>query len=163
MDEEKTVHGPAWAHRADDWGRRRWHREKPIKNRRGEYIGSIIWNLIWLFIVNKIPDWHLHFINEHYLTVLYALNMNIIIQIGGNVLMLILDFRFVRHLSRILMEGANFLLLIIFYYVYPLDFSGISGWSWLDIVIPILLVIGMIVSALKVISNTWKLLFWRKD
>ena len=161
MNDERAPGMPHWARRVDDYGRKRWHKEKPVKNRRGEYITAIIWSLVWLFIVNKIPDWHLRFINEHYLTVLYALNMNIIIQIGANAVMLILDFRFVRYLSKILMETANFLCLIIIYYIYPFDFTGISGLSWLDTVIPILLVIGMVVSALKVISNTWKLIFWK--
>lgn len=161
MNNEQASYVPHWARRIDDYGRKRWHKEKPAKNRRGEYITAIIWNLVWLFIVNKIPDWHLRFINEHYPTVLYALNMNIIVQIGGNAVMLILDFRFVRYLSKILMEAANFLCLIIIYYIYPLDFSGTGGWFWLDTVIPILLIIGMVVSALKVFSNTWKLIFWK--
>jgi hypothetical protein len=152
---------PDWAKNIDDCGKRRWNREKPIRNRRAEYITAIVFNLIWLFIVNKVPDWNLQFINDHYQAVLWALNMNIFIQIGGNILMLIFDIRFVRYLSRILLETANFLLLIILYYIYPLDFSGIHGWSFLDVLIPWLLIIAMIVSALKVLGNIWKLIFWR--
>jgi hypothetical protein len=152
---------PGWAKDIDDYGKRRWNKEKPLRNRRAEYISAIVWNLIWLFIVNKVPDWHLQFINDHYPAVLWALNMNIFIQIGGNILMLIFDIRFVRYLSRIILEAANFLVLIILYYIYPLDFSGISGLSFLDVLIPWLLIIGMIVSVLKVFGNIWKLIFWR--
>ena len=158
---ETSPNIPDWAKNIDDCGKRRWNREKPIRNRRAEYITAIVFNLIWLFIVNKIPDWHLQFINDHYQAVLWALNMNIFIQIGGNILMLIFDIRFVRYLSRILIETANFLLLIILYYIYPLDFSGIHGWTFLDVLIPWLLIIAMIVSALKVLGNIWKLIFWR--
>jgi len=158
---ESSSNVPGWAKNIDDYGKRCWNKEKPVKNRRGEYIIAIVFNLVWLFIVNKVPDWHLKFINDHYLAVLWALNMNIFIQIGGNILMLIFDVRFIRYLSRIAMEAANFLLMIILYYVYPFDFSNIPGWHFLDMLIPWLLIIGMVVSALKVFGNIWKLIFWK--
>lgn len=161
MNQENSSTMPHWAKKADDYGKRRWNKDKPLRNRRGEYITTIVFNLIWLFIVNKVPDWHLQFINDHYPAVLWALNMNIFIQIGGNILMLIFDIRFIRYLSRIILETANFLLLIILYYIYPLDFSSMAGLHFLDWLIPWLMIIGMIVSALKVFGNIWKLIFWR--
>jgi hypothetical protein len=158
---ETSSNVPGWARNIDDYGKRRWHKKKPPRNRRGDYITAIVWNLIWLFIVNKVPDWHLKFINNHYQTVLWALNMNIAVQIGGNILRLIFDIRFIRYLSGIILEMASFLVLIILYYLYPLDFSNTPGWFFLDWLIPLLLIIGMAVSALKVFSNIWKLIFWR--
>jgi hypothetical protein len=162
MDQESSKNMPPWAKKVDEYGPRRWHKTKPHKNRRGEYMGSIIWNLIWLYIVNKVPDWHLSFINDHYPTILWALNLNIFVQIGGNILMFLLDNRFVRHLSKIMIGIAGFLLLILLYYIYPFDFSGTGGWKWLDIVIPIIFIIGMVGSVLSVISNLWKLIFWKE-
>jgi len=158
---DSSTNMPGWAKNIDDFGKRRWNKDKSLRNRRAEYITALIWNLIWLFVVNKVQDWHLQFINDHYPAVLWALNMNIFIQIGGNVLMFLLDISFVRYLSRILLETANFFLMIILYYIYPFDFSGIPGWSFLDWLIPWMLIIGMIVSVLKVFSNIWKLIFWR--
>jgi uncharacterized membrane protein YkvA (DUF1232 family) len=87
--------------------------------------------------------------------------MNILIQIGGNILMFIFDVRFVRYLSRIILEAANFLTLMILYFIYPFDFSVYPGWRFLDWLIPLMFIIGMVVSALKVLSNLWKLVFWR--
>jgi len=158
---ESSSNMPHWAKKFDDQGKRWWHKEKPVGNRRGEYITAIIFNLIWLFIVNKIPDWDLKFINDHFQAILWALNMNIFIQIGGNIIMLIFDIRFVRYFSRAILEAANFLVMITLYYIYPFDFSGIPGWTFLDWLIPWLLIIGMVVSALKVLGNIWKLIFWR--
>jgi hypothetical protein len=161
MNEPSPNNIPGWAKNIDDYGKRRWSKEKSLRNRRAEYITAIVWNLIWLFVVNKVQDWHLQFINDHYPAVLWALNMNIFIQIGGNILMLIFDFRFIRYLSRMIIETANFFILIILYYIYPFDFSHVPGWSFLDWLIPWMMIIGMIVSALKVVGNTWKLIFWR--
>ena len=87
--------------------------------------------------------------------------MNIFVQIGGNIIMLIFDIRFVRYLSRVVLETANFLVLILLYYIYPFDFSNVSGWTFLDSLIPWLLIIGMVVSALKVLGNIWNLVFRR--
>jgi hypothetical protein len=159
---ESSSNMPPWARNIDNYGKRRWNRQKPLINRRAEYITAIVFNLVWLFIINKVPDWHLHFINDHYQAILWAMNLNVFIQIGGNILMLILDICIIRYLSRIIIEAANFLLMIILYYIYPFDFSNIHGWAFLDQLIPWLLIIGMVVSALKVLGNSWKLIFWRE-
>jgi hypothetical protein len=163
MDQDYNSNMPGWAKKVDDFGPRRWHRTRTHKSRRGEYMGSIIWNLIWLYIVNKVPDWNLSFINDHYPTVLWALNLNIFIQIGAYAFMFLVDHHFVRHLGKIFIGLAGFLLLIILFYIYPFDFSGAGGWRWLDTVIPILFIIGMAGSAISVLSSTWKLIFWRSD
>ncbi|MCK9421911.1 MAG: hypothetical protein M0Q38_04885 [Bacteroidales bacterium] len=161
MQEESTKNIPPWAHRIDEYGKRRWRREKPWNKRRGEYIGNLIFNLIFLWIVNKIPDWNPGFIRENYNVVLWILNVNILIQIGGNALMLLIDHPVIRYLSRIIMEAAGFLTLIVLFYIFPFDFSKFHGLFWLDWFIPIVLIIGMVISALKVFTNLWKLIFWR--
>jgi hypothetical protein len=135
----------------------RWMVEKPEKNRKGEYIGSLVWSVIMLIVANKLPDWNVGFINHNYQVVLYMLNVCIVLQIIGNIFMLVLDFRITRYLSRIVMEAATFVVLILFYYVYPFDFSSYHGWQWLDRWLPILFIIGMIFAVIRVISNAWKL------
>jgi hypothetical protein len=61
----------------------------------------------------------------------------------------------------IVTESASFITQIVLFYIYPFDFSNFHGLFWLDWFLPIALIIGMIVSALKVFSNLWKLIFWR--
>jgi len=89
------------------------------------------------------------------------LNINILIQIAGNLLMVLFDFSWIRYLSRIILETANFLTTMVLFYVYPFDFSHVRGLEWIDWLLHIGFIIAMVVSALKVISNIWKLLFWR--
>jgi len=151
---------PHWAKRVDEYGKRRWYKDKPTK-RNGEYIANIIFNLIFLWIVNKIPDWNLGFIRDNYNVVLWILNVNILVQIGGNALMLALDMPFIRYLARIITESSSFVTQMVLFYIYPFDFSHFHGLFWLDWFLPIALIIGMVVSAIKVIANLWKLIFWR--
>ena len=161
MNHHRTENMPRWAQKVDDYGKRNWRKNKPERNRNGEYIGNIVFNLIFLWIVNKIPDWNLGFIRDNYNVVLWILNVNIIIQIAGNAFMLLVDFSVIRYLSHIITESASFVTQMVLFYIYPFDFSHFHGLFWLDWFLPIALIIGMVVSALKVISNLWKLLFWK--
>jgi hypothetical protein len=161
MDHHSTENMPPWVRRVDDQGVRRWHREKSQTARRGEYIGNIIVNLIFLWIVNKIPEWNPGFIANNYGAVLWILNVNILIQIGGNLLMAVFDYPGIRYLARIVTEAASFLTMMVLYFLYPFNFSNYPGLHWLDWFLPIAFIIGMVISALKVFSNIWKLLFWR--
>jgi hypothetical protein len=111
--------------------------------------------------VNKVPDWNLGFIRDNYNVVLWVLNMNIFVQLAGNALMFLTSLASFRYFSRIIMEIASFISQIVLFYIYPFDFSNFHGLYWLDWFIPIMLIVGMVVSALKVFSNLWKLLFWR--
>jgi len=161
MSENKDDFMPPWAQKVDNYGRRRWHKEKSFSRYRSECIWTIIINLVFLYIVNKIPDWDLKFIKESYGAVIWVLNVNILIQIGGNLLMAVFDFSWIRYLSRIILEAASFITTLVLYYIYPFDFSHVHGLSWIDWLLPVAFIIGMIVSAIKVIANIWKLIFWR--
>lgn len=152
---------PHWARRIDDIGPRRWQRQKEYRSQRAVFISSIVFNLIALVVLYKLPDWHLGFITEKYGAVMYILIFSCLVQIGGNLLMLLLAFRPLHYLAHIFMEAASFIAQISLYYIYPLDFSNIPGLGWIDIVLPWILIIGMVISAIKVLSNVWKLIFWR--
>jgi len=132
---------------------------KPRKRHRGEAIWSIIWNLIFLYIVNKVPEWDLPFINDRYDTVLWILNINLILQIIGWALILILGFRWLWHLIRAILDGASVVMLLVLYFLYPFDFSAVGGWSWLDILLPVIFIIGMVASGLGVAVHLFKLIF----
>ncbi len=152
---------PPWARRIDNYGKQRWHKDNPGHARKGEYIGNIIFNLIFLWVVNQIPEWNLGFIRDNFNVVLWILNVNILIQIGGNALMLIVEYGSIRYFARMVTEASGFVTQMVLFYIYPFDFTHFHGLFWLDFFIPIALIIGMVVSAFKVFANLWKLIFWR--
>ena len=151
---------PPWARKMDDYGQHHWHKEKPLRKRRGEHIWAIIWNIVALWVVNKIPDWNLSFINDHYNAILIFLNINIYIQIATHTLMAFLETRWAYHLLRIVSEASTFVLFILLYYIYPFDFSGTS-LTWLDFLIPIILIITLVVSAITIFVHIFRLIFYR--
>jgi hypothetical protein len=157
---QHTENMPRWARRLEECGRKD-RKEKQERSRTGEYIANIIFNLVFLWIVNKIPAWHLSFIRDNYMVVLWILNVNILVQIAGNALMLVAGIPAIRYLARIVTEASSFVTLIVLFYIYPFDFTNVGGGAWLDWFLPIALIIGMVVSAMKVVGNLWKLVFWR--
>ncbi|MFC2101847.1 hypothetical protein ACFLS7_02535 [Bacteroidota bacterium] len=132
---------------------------KPRRRHRGEAIWSIIWNLIFLYIVNKVPEWDLPFINDKYTTVLWILNLNLVLQIIGWTLILFLDFNWLWHLIRAVLDAASVVVLLVLYFLYPFDFSTLGGWTWMDIVLPIIFIIGMIASAVGMVIHLIKFIF----
>lgn len=130
---------------------------KPRKRHRGEAIWSVIWNLIFLYIVNNVPEWDLPFINDRYETVLWILNINLVLQIIGWALILFLDFHWLWHLVRSVLDAASLVVLLVLYFLYPFDFSMIGGWTWLDIVFPVLFIIGMVASGIGMVVHLIKL------
>jgi hypothetical protein len=151
---------PPWAQKVDDFGKRHWHKDKPLRSRRGEHIWAIVWNIFSLWVVNKVPDWNLEFINQHYNAVLIFLNINIYIQIATNSVMAFLEIRWLYHLMKMVSEASTCVLFIILYYIYPFDFSC-YGLGWLDLLIPIIMIITVVVSGISVVVHLFRLLFYR--
>jgi len=137
------------------------NKEKSFGKYRGEAIGAIIWNLVWLWIINNVQDWNLSFILSSFGVLLWIWNINVAVQILTNLGIVILELRWFRYLMKALMESANFVSIIATFYLYPFDFSGLTGWGLTDMVIQICLVIAMVFTAISVIVQLWKMIFWR--
>ena len=135
MNHTKNQHMPPWARRIDEYGKRNWHRDHP-RSRKGEYIGNLLFNLIFLWVFNKVPEWNLVFIKDNYNVILWALDINIIVQICGNALMILFDAAFVRHFSKMVMEAASFVMQMVLFYIFPFDFTNFHGLVWLNWLIP---------------------------
>jgi len=131
----------------------------PRKRHRGEAIWAIIWNLVFLWIINKVPDWDLIFINDRYEMVMWVLTLNILLQIAGYAIVFFLDFRWVWYLVRSVIDAASLVVLLVLYFLNPFDFSGVSGWEWLDIVLPIVFIVGMVIAGIGMVVNLIKLIF----
>jgi hypothetical protein len=162
MNEEKEYPRATWLRHFQRYEKGRRGNEKPFGRYRTESLWSIAFNLIFLYIVFKIPGWNLPFITEGYGAVLWILVVNILIQIGGNLLIALIDLAWIRYVSRILTESASLVTSLSLYFIFPFDFSHYHGWAWIDWLLPILLIVGMVVSGLKVLANIWKLVFWSR-
>lgn len=157
----RNEHSPSWVRRIEEKSNRFPGKcEERNRKRTGEYIANIVLNVIFYYIVNHLQEWNVGFLRDNFQVVLWMINLNIFVQIGGNALMLLTDGqRSVRYLSRAVMEAASFIVQLMLFYIYPFDFSHAGSFAWIDTVLPIMLIVGMVVSAIKTLSNLWKLFF----
>lgn len=132
------------------------------KHRKAEYIFSIIANLVFLYILSKVPSWDLSFLKSGYMVILTIMQINCLMQIAGNIAMIVIDTIFFRHMVKIILDSASIVIMVLIYYIYPFNFAATSNLNWLDNVLPFVLIIGIILTGFGIISNLFKM-FARED
>jgi hypothetical protein len=115
------------------------------EKRSGDFIGSIVGDILGLAIVNTVIIWRQYtqgVILESWVAILWAANLSLLVQVAGN---LVLTFyrppRFYAFMEM-LFTGLGLLSTIVFFTVFPLDFSRIVG-PWLNTTLKVVLAIGM--------------------
>lgn len=120
----------------------------------GTYIAGVVANAIVLFLVNKVPDWNLPFITDGYPAVLWAMNLSILVQIGGNALLIFVHPRFLHYLAQTVFNVVSLLAIIVLVAVFPLDFSFLAGV--INTIARIALIIGAVATGISAIVNLFR-------
>lgn len=129
--------------------------EKKPPNRISNYIPSVIFNIIILIVVNKIPDWNIAFITESYPEILRAVNMSLIVHIAGNLILIFIHPLLLHHLTNAVFSVFSLIAAWVILSVFPFDFSEIAG-SWLNTVVRICLIVGVVGSAVSIVVHVIK-------
>ena len=107
------------------------------------YIFAVVINGVFLFLVNKIPDWNPAFIADTYSSVLWALNLSLIAQIAGNFLLIFYHPMVLHHIGNILFSVFGFIALIVVYTVFPFHLPKLRS-NWLPTLIRVVMIVGMV-------------------
>jgi hypothetical protein len=128
-------------------------KEKKVK--RSEYIFAVSANLIILYIANNLLNWNLSFISASFSQVLWAINLTIGITILGNILFLIYNPPWFRHLMKAVMNFFAFIATYIFYIIFPLSFSQF----YIVFAFKFALIVAMIILILSIAFELVKMFF----
>lgn len=128
---------------------------KTPPNRISNYIPSVIFNIILLIVLNKIPDWNIVFITSSYPDILRAVNMTLIVHIVGNVILIFIHPLFTHHLANAVFSVFSLIAAWVIFSVFPFDFSEIVG-AWLNTLIRVCLIIGIVGSAISIVVHVVK-------
>lgn len=128
---------------------------KTSPNRISNYIPSVIFNIILLIVLNKIPDWNIVFITSSYPDILRAVNMTLIVHIVGNVILIFIHPLFTHHLANAVFSVFSLIAAWVIFSVFPFDFSEIVG-AWLNTLIRVCLIIGIAGSAISIVVHVVK-------
>ncbi len=131
--------------------------ENKRKFTKAEQIWIILSNIVFLWILDRVPSWDLKFLAEDYTVVLLFMKINCYVQIGAAVLILLISMMPMRYLIKTLSEVSGLIVAVLLFYLYPFNFSVYSGMQWFDIVLKIIFIIAIIASAVSVIVNFIKI------
>lgn len=130
------------------------------RERNREYVTSIIFNFIFLYIFNNLLNWHVYFITRAFNEVLWIINLSIVVTIIGNFFMLLYRPDWFRHVTKIVLNIVAFAAVYIVYKVFPFNFSNTFlnwGLSALLILAMISIIIAIIVEIYLLITKKPKL------
>lgn len=120
-----------------------------VPNRRAGYIGSIVVNLVLLWLINGWPGWEaVPFLTDRTVLVIGAVNASIIARVVADAVNVALDLPRPRALGDIVSIGFGLAALVQIWQVFPLDVIG-TGW---ETVARVLLVIALVGSVIGIVE-----------
>ncbi len=134
------------------------------EKKTGEYIGRALGLLVVLVAVNLVllflPSLD-GVVRESWVDVLWAIELSLVLQIVGNTVLAFYRRAWLEGPLRAMFAGSGLLALVVFFIVFPLDFSKAAA-AWLNTVIRVVLLLGMagsfvagVVELLGFIGERW--------
>jgi len=126
---------------------------------KSDYIISIIFNLILLYIFNNLLNWHVYFITNALNSVLWIINLSIIATIIINSLLFLYDPEWFRHLMKIFLNVFAFIAVYFLFTVFPFNFNNFYiNWG-----LKILLIVGMMGIVIAFLEESYLLITRRRE
>ena len=129
-------------------------RKKPpsAATRRSGYVGTIVFDALFLFALNRWPGWDvLPFLTSDMDQVIGLLNLSIVIHLGVNALYVLWDPRWLRGLGEVVTSAIGVVVVARFWQVFPFDTA--DDWSGWGLVAHLVLLLGIVGSAIGVVSG----------
>jgi hypothetical protein len=123
------------------------------EKRTGEFVGAIIGNIFAIAIVNSVLFWRQYthgVILASWVDILWAANLSFLVQIAGSLILAFYRPPRLYAFLELMFSAAGLLSVIVFFIVFPLDFSLLVG-SWLNLLLRVLMIVGIGGGAIGVI------------
>lgn len=126
--------------------------------RRVGYAFGIAFGFLFLWIIGNIDDWGWKFITAEWSQVEGIVRTSIIIDLIAYGIFLISDGKVLYYLGKLISNAFSFYVGIRMFQVFPFDFNELfSGWGWLNTVLPILIILGLVGLGIALVVRTVKL------
>lgn len=116
------------------------------------YIVSIVFMLVFLYVVRHLREWGVNVLTDDFEKCLFYIELSIYASITSQVLFLLYDNRWFRHLVQGIANIFAALSLIMLYVVFPFDFGDAAWVKWIKIgllILFVLTIIGILVEIVK--------------
>jgi hypothetical protein len=125
------------------------------EKRTAELVAAIVANVVAIVFVNSVPlwrQWTLGVILESWTGILWAANLSLVVEIAGNLLLIFYRPPRFYALVQAAFAAVSVVSIIVFYLVFPLDFSGLVG-TWLNSLMRAILVIAAAATAIGLVVH----------
>jgi hypothetical protein len=135
--------------------------EKPHPSgfRRVGYIASILFMILFIYILRHLRQWGVTFLTDDFSKCLYYIELSIYISIAAQVLFIFYDNRWFKHIIQGLTNIAGAVALIMVYVIFPFYIQDETWIRWIKIGLLILFgltVISILVELIKGIRDLLK-------
>jgi hypothetical protein len=155
MHEEKTEFGNNIEnHLTGNHAEKKKKGKSPVARRVG-YAFGIFFSLLCLWVISNIDNWGWRFITDEWSQVAGIVRTSIIVDVICYGLFMIIDFKVVFYIGKLVMDVFSFLVGVRMFQVFPFDFSG--GWGWLNGVLPVVIILGLVAVGIAFVVRTAKL------
>jgi len=115
------------------------------EKRAGELTASVVANAVCAVLFNTSALWRQYtqgVVLDDFIRVLWAVNLSLLVQMAGSMAMIFYRPPRFAAVAQALGTAAAVLSMIVFYVVFPLDFS-LVGAAWINSLIRVVLIAGM--------------------
>ena len=129
------------------------------ERKTGDYVGAFFAGVVGLVFVNTVLLWQQYthgVILDTWADILWAADLSLVVSIAGNLLLCFYRPARLAALVRVLIAATGLLSIVVFYRVFPLDFSTVVG-IWLNTLVKALLIVGMAGGAIGLIVELVRL------
>ena len=115
------------------------------EKKTGELTTSVVANAVCAVLFNTSALWRQYtqgVVLDDFIRVLWAVNLSLLVQVAGSMAMIFYRPPRFAAVAQLLGTAAAVLSMIVFYVVFPLDFS-LVGAAWVNSLIHVVLIAGM--------------------
>jgi len=115
------------------------------EKRTGELTVSIAANAACALLFNSFPLWRQYtqgVVLDDFIRVLWAVNLALLVQVAGSLSLVFYRPARFAGTVQVLSTAVGLLSMIVFYVVFPLDFSAV-GAAWINSALRVVMIAGM--------------------
>jgi hypothetical protein len=124
---------------------------KKREQRRAGYIAAIVVNIVLIYVFFNLLKWGVPFLTSRYSGVLWAIELSLGVSILFNILFLVIDFAWLRHLGQFIMNIFAIFAVFMVFVIFPFTFAGESWAVWVKVGLVFVMVATAIASIVELV------------
>jgi hypothetical protein len=127
--------------------------KKPSPARKIGYIFAIAFMILAIYVLRHLREWGVTWLNEDFEKCLFYIELSIYVSIAAQVLFILYDNRWFKHLIQGISNVFGALSIIMIYVIFPFNFGDAHWVKWLKIGLLIVFVITVISIIVEIVKG----------